>query len=611
MRLLSLSLTIAILASCNDTAMKPKKTYTPEEITANSKKLNEWFDKVWDESIDRSPVAQTYYGIKKDYGSWGDFSDSFAIKEHQITMANLDSLKQHFDPEGLDEVTRTSYRMWVEDAEQQKEGFEFMYHNYPFDHMNGAHNFLISFLINVHLVTDKKDAEAYVSRLQKLKPAMDQLIEGQKTREAKGIIMPKWGFPMVIADCKGIISGAPFDDSKEPSPIFADLQTKVNALENVSAEEKKALIAAGKTALQQSVQPAYEELIAYLTELEKKATNDDGVWKLPNGGKFYNYMLRSMTTTDMSAEEIYETGQKEVARIQGEMKAIMKQVGFKSDSLQDFFQFMKTDPQFYYPNTDAGRKKYFAESEAVIDTMRAKLDDLFGIKPKAKLVVKRVEEFREKTAGSAFYESPAPDGSRPGTYYIGMYDMKGNPSYEIEALCYHEAIPGHHMQISIAQELDSLPKFRTLGGDYTAYVEGWGLYCEYIPKEYGFYKDPYSDFGRLSMELFRACRLVADVGIHYKKWTRQQALDYYLSNTPSPRLECESMVDRHIVMPGQATAYKVGQLKLLQLLKKSREQLGDKFDIRQFHDVVLGSGAVPLSILEENVQAWIERKKGA
>jgi uncharacterized protein (DUF885 family) len=476
--------------------------------------------------------------------------------------------------------------------------------------MDGAHTWLPSFLINMHQVTNLSDAEAYVSRLEKVNVAMDQMIGDQKTREEKGIIMPRWCFPKVLEDSKGVITGAPFDASKKPSAIWEDFQTKINALDSISPEQKKDLLARGEKALKESFKPAYDKLITYIAELEKKATDDDGAWKLPQGDKYYAYQLKSMTTTDMSADSIYNVGISEVARIQGEMKAIMKKVGFKSDSLKEFFAYLKKDPKFYYPNTDAGRKQYFDRSQEVIDSMRTHLDELFGRKPKAQLVVKRVEPFREKTAGSAFYEGAAPDGSRPGVYYVGMYDMKQNPTYEIEALCYHEAIPGHHMQISIAQELDSLPKFRTLGGDYTAYVEGWGLYCEYIPKEYGFYKDPYSDFGRLSMELFRACRLVVDVGIHSKKWTRQQGIDYYLANTPTPEGECISMVERHIVWPGQATAYKVGQMKLLSLLRSSREKLGDKFDIRQFHDVVLGSGAVPLNVLEENVDAWVDNKLG-
>ena len=288
------------------------------------------------------------------------------------------------------------------------------------------------------------------------------------------------------------------------------------------------------------------------------------------------------------------------------MREIMKKVDFKGD-LQAFFEFMRNDEQFYYPETDEGRQRYLDEATAYIDTMKGELDKLFITKPKADLTVKRVETFREKSAGKAFYQQPAPDGSRPGLYYANLYDMKAMPTYQMEALAYHEGIPGHHMQIALKQELEGLPMFRKFGG-YTAYSEGWGLYSELIPKEIGFYKDPYSDFGRLAMELWRACRLVVDTGIHTKKWTREQGIEYYVSNTPNAKSDAVKMVERHIVMPSQATAYKVGMIKILDLRAKAKKALGDKFDIRKFHDVVLTSGALPLNVLEDMVDDYIAKE---
>lgn len=298
-----------------------------------------------------------------------------------------------------------------------------------------------------------------------------------------------------------------------------------------------------------------------------------------------------------------------MARIHDEMKAIMKKVGFKGD-LQQFFAFMRDDPQFYYPDTAEGKAAYLAEATRIIDTMKSRLDELFIVKPKADMVVKAVEPFREQSAGKAFYEQPSMDGSRPGIYYANLYRMSGMPKYQMEALAYHEGIPGHHMQIAIAQELENVPKFRKFGG-YTAYIEGWGLYTEFLPKEIGMYQDPYSDFGRLAMELWRACRLVVDTGLHDKKWTREQAIQYLVDNTPNSKGEAVNAIERYIVMPGQATAYTVGMLKLLELREKAKTALGDKFDIRQFHDVVLKNGAVPLDVLEQLVDQYIQSAKAA
>ena len=310
----------------------------------------------------------------------------------------------------------------------------------------------------------------------------------------------------------------------------------------------------------------------------------------------------------MTADEIFDTGMSEIERIHGEMNTIREQVGFEGD-LNEFFDFMRTDEQFYYPNTEEGKAAYLADAVEMIEEMKKELDGLFITKPKADFIVKAVEPFRERSAGKAFYQGPALDGSRPGTYYANLYDMSQMPKYQMEALAYHEAIPGHHMQIAIKQELEGLPLYRTLGTGYTAYSEGWGLYSEYIPKELGFYEDPYSDFGRLAMELWRSCRLVVDVGIHHKKWTREEGIDFYSENTPNPMGDVIKMVERHIVMPGQATAYKIGQMKILELRQKAKDALGDQFDIRKFHDVVLTNGPVPLEVLEVLVDEYIDAEQ--
>ncbi|MBA6365547.1 DUF885 domain-containing protein, partial [Colwellia sp. BRX8-8] len=404
---------------------------------------------------------------------------------------------------------------------------------------------------------------------------------------------------------QNILAGAPFEDGKD-STILADFTKKVNKLE-ISTAEKSTLLAEVNTALITSIKPGYQQLVNYLETLEKKADNRDGAWKFPEGEAFFNNALQRTTTTDLTANQIHQTGLSEVARIHGEMRVIMEKVGFEGE-LGEFFEFMRNDKQFYYAADDAGKQRYLDEAVALIDDMEGRLDSLFLTKPKAKLKVKAVEAFREQSSGKAFYQQPAPDGSRPGVYYANLYDMQAMPTYQMAALAYHEGIPGHHMQIAIKQELTNIPKFRKFGG-YTAHTEGWGLYSEMIPKEIGLYQDPYSDFGRLAMELWRACRLVVDTGIHTQKWTRAQGIEYYVANTPNAKSDAVKMVERHVVMPSQATAYKIGMLKIIELREHAKVELAEKFDIREFHDVVLRNGPVPLNVLAQLVDTYIANKK--
>ena len=357
---------------------------------------------------------------------------------------------------------------------------------------------------------------------------------------------------------------------------MADFSGKLDALEanadaGLTAEQKQAMLDQATAALANVVKPAYEKLINHLTELETKATTDDGIWKWKDGDEFFNVALKRTTTTDLTSDQIHQIGLDEVARIHAEMRTIKDQVGFEGD-LKAFMQFMRDDDRFYYPNTEEGKARYLSEATQLIDTMKGRLDELFITKPKADLNVKAVEPFREQSAGKAFYQRPSEDGTRPGLYYANLYDMKAMPTYQMEALAYHEGVPGHHMQLAIQQELKGVPKFRKFGG-YTAYTEGWGLYSEYLPKEIGMYSDPYSDFGRLAMELWRACRLVVDTGIHSKKWTREEGIAYYTDNTPNAVSDAVKMVERHIVMPSQATAYKIGMLKILELREKAKNRL--------------------------------------
>lgn len=577
---------------------------TAEERQAESEKANKLFEDIFMEAVMRSPMYQSYLGIKQDQDKWDDISDAKAEEELAIAKANLEKVEA-IDENKLNEQTYLSWQLMKQELEQQIADHKWRHYNYPVNQMFGLHSSVVSLLINQHRISDTTDAEAYISRLNGLPELFAQLEENLKIRAEKGIIAPKFVYPYVISDSQNIIKGAPFEEG-EQSVLLEDFTKKIDNLDIEQAQYDQ-LVSAAEQALTQSVKPAYEGLISAVEALEQQADTKDGAWKFPEGEAFYNNALQRTTTTDLTADEIHEIGLSEVARIHDEMRVIMEKVGFEG-TLQEFFVHMRNNQDFIYPDTAEGRQRYLDEATALIDTMREFLDELFITKPKADMIVKAVEPFREKSAGKAFYQQPSMDGSRPGVYYANLYDMASMPTYQMEALAYHEGIPGHHMQIAIQQELEGIPSFRKFGR-YTAYSEGWGLYTEMLPKEYGFYKDPYSDFGRLAMELWRAVRLVVDTGIHAKKWTREEGIDFYVSNTPNAEADARKMVERHIVMPGQATAYKIGMLKILELREKARTALGDKFDIREFHDVILANGPVPLNVLEQFVDDYISDKQ--
>lgn len=580
---------------------------TPDQVAAESAKANAFFERVFDQAVERSPLLQTRLGVKKDYDKWDDLSEQRALEDFVLGVQQLAELKRTVNFEALDDQTKVSYRLFVRQAEEAIEGWKWRHHSYPLNQMSGLHSEAAAFLINFHRVDSVADARAYVARLRGMAPMFDQLIENVKARATKGILPPKFVFGLVIESCREVVTGEPFDQSGKPSALWEDAQAKIGALKDADAATQRQLLDEARAALVESVQPAYGRLIALLKAQEKIATTDDGVWKLPEGAEYYAFCLRQSTTTKMSADEIHELGLREVARIHRGMEEIMQRVDFKGD-LQAFFKHVKESDEFYYPTTPEGKAAYVKRANEIIDTMRARLDDFFGVKPKAPLVVKVVEPFREKGAAGAFYEDPAPDGSRPGVYYVNTIDMRGVPIFEMETLAHHEAIPGHHMQIAIAQELQGIPRFRKFGGN-TAYIEGWALYAEYFPKEFGFYQDPMMDFGRLYDELLRAVRLVVDTGLHSKKWTRAQVMDYFRQNTPNPERDIFTETNRYIVWPGQATSYKVGMLKILELRELAKKELGEKFDLRGYHDLVLKDGALPMDLLEENVRAWIARRK--
>lgn len=566
-----------------------------------TERFNAFLDERYDLWVSRSPTWQSYLGIKDDYDKWDDRSPERVTEDLELALQTIADVEA-FDFESLDPQAQLSYLLYINEMRKMIEGERFRHHNYLVNQNFGEQSDIPAFLINIHRIDKVADAEAYIARLNGIPAYFDQIMAQMRVSQGKGLLPPKFVFAHVLRDIDNVLSNSPFEDSDIDSTLLADFRKKVMGLE-ITESEKVGLIARAEQALLESVAPAYADLRTLVLEQQALATTDDGAWKHPDGEAYYKHLLREMTTTDLTATEIHDLGLSEVARIHNEMRAIMAEVKFEGD-LQAFFTFMREDPQFYYPNTDEGRDQYLQKTDRLIGEMGARLDEAFATLPEAELLVKRVEAFRERSAGKAFYQSPSPDGTRPGTYYVNLYDMADMAAYELDALAFHEAIPGHHMQIAIAQELEGIPKFRRYGG-YTAYIEGWGLYSEFLPKEMGFYEDPYANFGRLSMELWRACRLVVDTGIHDKRWTREQAIDYLLENTPAPEAEATKSIERYIVMPGQATAYKIGMLKILELRGEAEQDLGDAFDIRAFHDVILKDGALPLDVLESQVRAWI------
>ncbi|MDG1782507.1 MAG: DUF885 domain-containing protein [Porticoccaceae bacterium] len=580
--------------------MDQSESASSESTAMTSQQVIEFLDELFMEELQESPQYMTYLGMRERYDEWDDNSDQARDKSLQMTRNHLQQVMK-IDLSNVDDSAKLSVKMFIEQANKRLEGDRWRYHSYPVSQMRGVHGRIPSFLINQHLIADEEEAQAYIKRLAATPKVLDQLIEHLKIRQDKNIIAPKFVFPLVLKSIDNILIGAPFDEGFD-STLLADFKRKIENID-IADDTRSELTSAASNALKDHLAPAYRRLQLALRDLESVATNDHGVWKFPDGDKFYEFALQRTTTTDLTANQIHNRGLKEVARIQSEMQDIMNTVGFEGD-LQEFFAFMRNDPQFYYPDTAAGKQAYLDKATAVIDNMKSRLDELFITEPKADLIVKAVEPFREASAGQAFYQRPAPDGSRPGTYFANLYKMSDMSKYNMEALAYHEGIPGHHMQISIAQELQNIPKFRLFGG-YTVFSEGWGLYSEAVPKEIGLYVDPYSDFGRLSGELYRACRLVVDTGIHAKKWTREDAIAYMNANVPHSESYNIRQIERYIVMPSQATAYKIGMLRIQELRAQAQIALGDKFDIREFHDVVLKDGSVSLPILEDNVNAWI------
>jgi len=603
-------LLLAALSSAAIAAQQPQSAPAaaqpaPGTPEAEDRRLLKFFDEVYQANVASSPQMQTMQGKKTNYGKLNDYTEAHALRQRDRSLADLARMKAQFDYKKLSPAGQLNYRMFEKSVQRSARATDWRDYSFPISSNNSVLGSTPAFLVNQHRIDNLSDAQAYISRVREVERVMSEISADVRRRADRGLVPPALIFGPVREDARNVLRGAPFDGGAD-STLLADFKTKLGKIDAPQAEKGR-LISELSAALTGPFKRGYESIYAALDYIEPKAKGNNGVWKLPNGDKYYQSRLDFHTTTDLNADQIHQIGVKEVARIKGEMEKIKRRVGFKG-TLQEFFTYIKTDPKFVYPNTEEGRQKYLKGSDDYIAQFMAVAPRYFHRLPKAKVESRAVEKWREATAPGAFYNPPAPDGSRPGLIYYNLADMSSKLIPLLEATAYHEGSPGHHFQAAMQQGLSTLPAFRRFGY-YTAYGEGWGLYSERLGKELGLYQDPYSEFGMLALELWRAARLVLDTGIHSKRWSREQAIDYFKKNTLLSDIDIERETDRYILDPGQATAYKIGQLKIMELRDKARKALGTKFDIRDFHAVVLENGSIPLDILEEQVDAYIASKR--
>jgi uncharacterized protein (DUF885 family) len=572
--------------------------------------LNLFYEKVFAEVIFSEPELLSalglveQFGITSHNGKLSDESPAHQQKTFDRWKKDLTQLREYpLDRQSPSQKLSTHVLDWF--VAQQVEGEKWQFHNYPVNQLFGVQNQLPSFMANTHRLLSKKDCEYYLMRLAAVPTKFDQLLESLKVREEKQIRPPRFVVEEVLKEMSEFAAKPAAENVLATS--FKERAAKIDRLTEAERTNFQTRV---ESAITNSVYPAYRKLIDYFKGLEPKTTTDDGVWKLPEGEAFYTYALRENTTTALKPDELHQLGLREVARIEGEMRTLLDANGFAGQPIGASMDKLGKDPRFLYPNDDKGRADALAEYKRLLDTATEHCHQLFITFPKAKCDVRRVEQFKEATAPGAYYHPGAMDGTRPGIFFANLRDMNEVPKWSMPTLAYHEGVPGHHWQLSIAQELKGVPQFRKLI-PFTAYAEGWALYCEWLAKQAGWYEnDPFGDLGRLRDELFRGVRLVVDTGIHAKRWTREQAIAYMRDKTGLGEKEVKSEIERYIVNPGQACAYKVGMLKIQELRARAQKELGDKFDQREFHEAVLKNGALPLEILEEQVNGYIQGKKG-
>lgn len=597
-RLLLLALLAIILLVAHSLLFKPLKP-------------NWFYERVFLEFGIQDPQMLSSMRMLPSWMDWysDDLTDQSLAQEKKMQAKLKQDLAtlQQYDRKSMNEADALNYDMLNYFLEIQAEGEKFSHHNYPLNQLFGIQNEFPTFMATQHPVESVKDAENYLARLNKAPEMVSQVMEGLLVREQEKILPPTFVVEKVLKEMRDFVAVPP-----KQNILYSSLVEKFSELKKneISSEQQKQLLAETETAIKEKVYPAYAKFISYYETLQPKTTGNHGVWALPDGDAYYAYAVKMHTTTDMTPEQVHQLGLSEVARIEAEMDAILRAEGLTMGSVGARMQGISKRPDQLYPDTDAGRAQIINDFQTIINDINNGLAPYFNSRPKMGVDVERVPEFREKTAPGAYYNPPAFDGSRPGVFSINLRNTAEVAKFGMRTLAYHEGIPGHHFQIALQQELTGVPTFRKVL-PFTAYAEGWALYSERLAWEAGFQKAPLDNLGRLQAEMFRSVRLVVDTGMHYKHWTREQAIAYMLEKTGMPETDVVAEIERYLVMPGQALAYKVGMNKILELRERAKTELGSKFDIKAFHDVVLTGGSMPMALLEQRVDLWIARQKSA
>jgi uncharacterized protein (DUF885 family) len=558
-------------------------------------RLNSLFQSEWERGLRVNPLQATYVGDHRYDDRWPDLSAEAMARNHALDRAVLSTLAA-IDPASLTEADRLNRDLFRRMVQGSVDSYKWGVQDMPINQRGGVQS--VSELAELIDFSTARDYENWIARLEGIGTYVDQNIALMREGVRRGLVQPKvimQRIPDQIA--KQVVS------DPEASPFYGPFR-KMPA--SMPAAEQEKFRAAGRAAITQSVIPAYRRLQDYFVKDYLPACSDSvGVWALPGGDAWYQNRIAWFTTTNLTADQVHEIGLKEVARIRGEMQKVIQQVGFKG-TFAEFLHYLRTDSRFHYTDAEQLQQAYMVMAKR-IDPL---LPQYFGKLPRLTYGVRPIPDESAPDTTAAYYQPGALDGRRAGYYYVNLYKPEERPTYEIPVLSMHESVPGHHLQIALAQELGNLPMFRR-DFEATAFVEGWALYSESLGQDMGLYADPYDKFGQLTYEMWRAVRLVVDTGIHHKHWTREQAIQFFKENAAKTELDIVNEVDRYIAWPGQALAYKIGELKIKELRGRAEAALGPGFDMRAFHDVVLGSGAIPLDVLEGNVQRWIAERPAA
>jgi uncharacterized protein (DUF885 family) len=581
---------------------------TQLKADANSSQLlDTFFETCFQRQLDNSPNRQTELGLGNDHDKWDDLSDEHTERERLAVLQDLETLNSAFELTGLSPQQKLSARLYEYDARCKLDDYAYRHHDYLLSPFFGLQMCVTFLLFNYHQVTSLKGAEDYISRLRNLPDLFQQAVNYLEESRRKGIMLPAFAYDASIKICADAISGIPLKNADKENSILVDFRNKLDKID-ITKGEKSILLDGLESVLSSAVKPAYELLIDYLKESCTGATEDEGIWKFPDGEKYYRHLLGVQTQSDLSAEQIHEIGLSEVGRIHKEMESLLPELDFDGE-LIDYFKLNQSDARHFFPNTEEGKKQALDRASTIVERVKSILPQYFNLQPTAELLVERMDVQLEENSPVALYRPAMPDGSVPGAVWINFKNLNALPRYVFDALIVHEGVPGHHMQFGIMNDIEDIPRFQKYRPYDPAYAEGWALYSEVLAKEMGIYADSYSLYGFLAMDLWRSCRLVVDTGIHKFKWTRKQAVQYFLDNTPFPREQITTEVDRYTLWPGQACSYKIGCMKILELRGYAKEKLGSAFCIKEFHDTILGQGQLPLPVLEEWVREWVAEKE--